>query len=203
MEKKKCIFNSILWGGIFLIAVSITVTVWITYNGIVKAQNRVDEAAGQVEAVLQRRLDLIPNLVETVKGYTVHEKTTLEAVVMARNSAVEMLRKSPATGTTTVGKVSMIQLAGAQDQLSRAILALVENYPDLKANANFLALQDQLEGTENRIAVERLRYNDDVRVYNTRISVFPGTLVAGIFKFTKREYFEASVEARNVPKVGF
>ena len=203
MEKKQLKYASILFGGIaLLIGVLIIAAVMMVgisaYNDIVKARNLVDEAAGQVQSVLQRRLDLIPNLVETVKGYAKHEQTTLEAVVQARTSALEMLQKS-----SSPGPVSMKQLSSAQDKLSKAIFALVEQYPDLKANANFLTLQDQLEGTENRIAVERIRYNDAVRAYNTKISVFPGSLVALLRKFREREYFEASSEAQDATKVQF
>jgi LemA protein len=176
----------------------------INYNSIVTFSNAVDEAKGQVETVLERRLALIPNLVETVKGYAAHERNTLEAVIKARGAAESTLKE--VNSAKTLGKEEMAKLNSSQTQLTGAInnlLAIVEQYPDLKANANFLALQDQLEGTENRISVERQRYNSIVRAYNTKLTVFPSNIISGLMSFKPREYFEAQKDAQQAPQVKF
>jgi LemA protein len=159
------------------------------YNSIVRAQAYADEARAQVEAVLQRRHDLIPNLVETVKGYTAHEKLTLEKIAEARSKAQAALTK--VNRTQAAKESDMDTLAASESQLShevRTLYAVVEKYPELKASASFQALQDQLEGTENRISIERQRYNAAVKNYLIGISTFPGNIVAGIFGFGKREF---------------
>lgn len=163
------------------------------YNGLVRGRNQVDNAWSQIDVQLKRRLDLIPNLVETVKGYAAHEKSTLEAVVNARNAALA----APATPAGQAAADNAI--TGALRQL----FALSEAYPDLKANQNFLALQEELTATEGRVAYARQFYNDSVLSYNNRLQSFPTVLFASIFKFTKRDFFEAEPAAREVPKVQF
>ena len=163
------------------------------YNGLVQKRNRVDNAWAQIDVQLKRRHDLIPNLVETVKGYAAHERGVFEAVTEARASA--MRAQGPA------------QSAAAEGVLTQALgrlFAVAENYPDLKASQNFLELQGQLSDTENRIAVSRQVYNDTVLTFNNAIQVFPAVLIAGAFGFTKREYFEIEDAAeREVPVVSF
>ncbi|MGD8388546.1 MAG: LemA family protein [Desulfobacteraceae bacterium] len=163
-----------------------------TYNSLVTLDEQVKAAWAQVENQLQRRYDLIPNYVETVKGYAAHEKEVLTSVTEARSR---------------VGGASGIdEKIQANNQLTSALsrlLLVVERYPDLKANQNFIRLQDELAGTENRIAVERRRYNETVRVFNTRVRRFPTNLVAGMFGFDKAEFFEVPEEARTAPKVKF
>lgn len=162
------------------------------YNGLVGAEVNVDKAWGQVQSVYQRRADLIPNLVETVKGAKNFEQSTVLAVTEAR---------SRWTGARTASEqvAAANQLEGA---LSR-LLVVVENYPDLKSNQNFLALQDELAGTENRVNVERQRYNEAVGDYNKRLRRFPTVIVASMFGFDKREFFEAEKGAEKAPRVGF
>lgn len=163
------------------------------YNNLVKLDESVNTSWAQVETVLQRRYDLIPNLVNTVKGYAKHERGLLEEVTKLRS------QWSLAKGSDAKAQAS-VELEGA---LSR-LMVVVERYPDLKANQNFLALQDELAGTENRIAVERRRYNDAVREYNIAIRSFPVNLAANMMGFTKRTaYFEADQNAKTPPKVDF
>lgn len=163
------------------------------YNSIVTLDENVDTAWSQVENVLQRRLDLIPNLVNTVKGYAEHEKEVFIKVTEARAKV--------GGATTRAGKIE------ANNQLTAALsrlLLVVERYPDLKANQNFLSLQDELAGTENRIAVERRRYNDAVRGYNTFVRRFPANIIASIFGYSKEDvYFKADEGAKEAPKVKF
>ena len=171
------------------------------YNRMVKMDEGVQAAWSQVENVYQRRADLIPNLVATVKGYAEHEQQTLEGVVSARSKATQI--------TVDPENLTSEQLAKyqkAQGELGAALgklLAITENYPNLKANENFLSLQSQLEGTENRIAVERNKYNEAARSYNTTIRQFPKNIVASMFGFEKKPYFEASEGAKGAPKVEF
>lgn len=170
-----------------------------TYNGMVSAEEKVDGTWAEVETSYQRRFDLIPNLVETVKGYADFEKSTLMGVTEARAAAMGALRKATETGDVQ-------QLEQANQQLGVAMgrfFGYTENYPDLKANQNFLELQAQLEGTENRIAVSRDRFNQAVRAYNTRIKRFPGKMFANLFGFETRNYFESSAGAENAPAVNF
>ena len=155
-----------------------------TYNGMVKMDEGVQAAWSQVENVYQRRADLIPNLVSTVKGYAAHEQETLEGVISARSKATQLTVDSD---NLTPDKLA--QYNKAQGELGAALgklLAITENYPDLKANQNFLQLQSQLEGTENRIAVERQKFNETARKYNTAIRQFPKNIVAGMFGFEKK-----------------
>ncbi len=166
----------------------------IAYNGLVRARNQVDNSWSQIDVQLKRRIDLIPNLVETVKGYAAHEKETLEAVIAARNAAIA----APASDPHATANADN-QITGALKQL----FALSERYPDLKANQNFLALQEELSATEGRVAYARQFYNDTVLTYNNKLQSFPTVLFAAMLKFTKRDYFEADEAARVVPKVEF
>ncbi len=172
-----------------------------TYNGLVKADEQVNQAWAQVENVYQRRLDLIPNLVETVKGYAAHEKSTFVEVTEAR---------AKAAGSITPGVFNdpqkFAQFQESQTALSSALsrlMVVVEKYPDLKANENFLSLQAQLEGTENRISVERGRFNEAAQGFNTRLRQFPTNVIGGIFGFKTKEYFKAEESASRAPKVQF
>lgn len=172
------------------------------YNSLVKAEEQVSEAWSQVENVYQRRLDLVPNLVETVKGYAMHERETLKAVVIARSKVAQT--KLSAKDLTNPQALAAFE--EAQQRLSSSLsrlLVVVEQYPDLKANQSFLALQSQLEGTENRIAVERHRFNEAVQALNTKIRVFPNNLVAKFTGFQKKAYFAADEGARIAPTVKF
>ena len=165
---------------------------WSTYNRIVTAEQAVDGAWAQVENNLQRRGDLIPNLVETVKGYAAHEKEVFEQVANAR---------SRLAGATTPQEAAAAN-AGMTSALGR-LLAIAENYPELKANQNFIALQDELAGTENRLATARRDYNELVRAYNTIIVRFPANIAAGLFGKKARDYFEADSDKKTAPKVDF
>jgi LemA protein len=177
---------------IVVILVLLVVFVIAQYNGLVRLKNRVDGAWAQIDVQLKRRYDLIPNLVETVKGYASHERETLEAVIQARNSAV-----------SASGPAEQAQSENVLTGALRNLFALSEAYPDLKANQNFLALQEELTGTEGRIAYARQYYNDSVLSYNTKTQTFPANIFAGMFNFTIREYFEADDESRGNVKVEF
>lgn len=172
-----------------------------SYNKMVKMDEGVQAAWSQVENVYQRRADLIPNLVATVKGYAQHEQQTLEGVISARSKATQIT-----VDPENLTQEELAKYQKAQGELGAALgklLAITENYPDLKANENFLALQSQFEGTENRIAVERNKYNESARNYNTTIRQFPKNIVAGMFGFEKKPYFEAQEGAEVAPKVEF
>ena len=182
-------------GYIVLIVIAVVVLsifFWFkgAYNGMVNMREAVTAQWSNVENQYQRRLDLIPNLVNTVKGYASHEENTLTEVVNARAKATQM-------------QLNIDQLDEATLKKLTRLMAISENYPDLKANQNFLDLQAQLEGTENRIAVERRKFNDVARSYNAFILQFPRNLVAGMFGFTSKPYFEANAGAENAPKVEF
>lgn len=171
------------------------------YNTMVEKQEAVTAQWSQVENVYQRRADLIPNLVATVKGYADFEQETLTAVIEARAKAT-----SVNIDPSKLDANSIQQFQAAQDGLSSALsklMVVVERYPDLKANTNFLELQAQLEGTENRIAVERKKFNEAARDYNTYVRKFPNNLIAGMFDFEKMDYFEADQGAETAPKVEF
>ncbi len=188
---------------IILIGLVVVAVMWGAgmYNGFVAANENVDEKWAQVENVYQRRADLIPNLVSTVKGYAAHEKETLEGVIQARAKATSTTIDANNLNAGTIQKFQ-----AAQDQLSSALsklMVVVERYPDLKANQNFLELQAQLEGTENRITVERKRFNEAAKAYNVKIKRFPANIFAGIFGFDKKAYFEAQAGAEQAPKVEF
>lgn len=163
------------------------------YNSLVRLRNQVDNAWSQIDVQLKRRHDLIPNLVETAKGYMQHERGTFEAITEARSRAM---------GAKTVAEASKAE--GALTEALSKFMLVVENYPDLKANQNFLALQETLTSTENKIAFARQGYNDQVLFYNNKIQMFPSNIIAGMFHFAKRDYFEIENEAeRSVPKVSF
>jgi len=178
---------------VLIVVAVIAVFVGLAYNGLVRRRNDVDNSWSQIDVQLKRRLDLIPNLVETVKGYAAHERTALEAVVVARNSAMA----APATPAAQASADNA--LTGALRQL----FALSEAYPDLKANQGFVSLQDELANTESRIAYARQFYGDSVATFNTAIQKFPTVFVAKMFSFTEREFFEAEDAARNAPQVKF
>ena len=183
----------LVFGGIAVLIVLVVGGMLVgQYNALVTSNEAVDAAWAQVENVLQRRADLIPNLVETVKGYAAHEEEVFTRVADAR---------SRLAGATTPAEASAAN-AGLTSALGR-LLAIAESYPDLKANQNFLRLQDELAGTENRIAVERMRYNDQVRTFNTAIKRFPTRFLAGVLGFSERDYFEADQGAKEAPKVDF
>ena len=165
----------------------------LLYNGLVRSRNQVDNAWSQVDVQLKRRLDLIPNLVETVKGYASHEKSTFEAVINARSAA---MAAAPTPGAQ--GQADNV-LSGALRQL----FALSEAYPDLKANQNFLAMQEELTSTESRVAYARQFYNDSVLGYHNKLDTFPTVLVAKMGNFPRREFFEAEDAARTAPTVKF
>lgn len=190
-------------GTIILLGVLLALVVWgvSAYNGLVSKEESVNEKWGAVQTVYQRRADLIPNLVSTVKGYAEHEQTTLQEVTAARSRATS-INIDPSTATPEQMEAWM----AAQQELSSALgrlIAVSENYPDLKANQNFLSLQSQLEGTENRISVERQRYNEAVKEYNVSVRRFPNSIFASIFGFDKKPMFEAQAGAEVAPVVAF
>lgn len=188
MKKK----GLLILGAIVLVVLVVGGSCVSYYNRLVTTDETVTTAWSQVENVLQRRNDLIPNLVNTVKGYAAHERELFEEFAKARQAAA---------GAQTINeKIAANEAIGGL--LSRLLL-VVERYPDLKANQNFLALQDELAGTENRIAVERRRYNEAVRTYNLLTRRFPTNLMASLMNFEKRNYFEAEAEAKTVPEVTF
>ena len=177
---------------IVVIVVLIVGFFWLGYNGLVKRRNQVDNAWSQIDVQLKRRHDLIPNLVETVKGYAAHERGTFEAVTKARANAINA--QTPA------------EQAQAENVLSgalKSLFAVAEAYPDLKANQNFLNLQEELTSSEDRVAYARQYYNDSVLNYNTQIQKFPTVLLAGMFHFEKREFFDAAPEETETPQVSF
>jgi LemA protein len=189
-------------GGVVLLLVFIIYRLFAgSYNNLVEKEEGVTKQWAQVENSYQRRADLIPNLVNTVKGYAEFEKSTLEAVVNARAKATGIT-----VDPTNLTPDKIQQFQQAQDQLSGALsrlLVTIEKYPDLKANQNFLELQAQLEGTENRIAVERGRFNEMVEVFNVYLRKFPTNIIAGMFGFQKKGYFEATAGAEKAPEVKF
>ena len=176
---------------------------WVknVYNQLVVSDEHTQSMWSQVENVYQRRADLIPNLVATVKGYAAHESETLESVVAARAKATQVTIDPESLSSEDIAKYNE-----AQGELGNALgrlLLIQENYPDLKANQNFRDLQAQLEGTENRIATERMKFNQAVQNYNTAIRHFPSNIIASMFGFEKKGYFEANSGAENAPKVEF
>lgn len=186
--KKKGIIIGIIVGLVVILGIALI----SANNNLVSMEAEVDAALANIDTNLQRRADLIPNLVNTVKGYAAHEKEALDSVTEAR---------AKLAGASTVE-----EKAAADSQLTDALnnlLVIVENYPDLKASANFTQLADELAGTENRIAIARRDYNTAVQSYNTAIRKFPNSLVAGLFGFTQKDYFQASDGAENVPNVQF
>lgn len=179
--------------GLAVVIVIVAVGMVSCYNGIVTRHETIAAKWAQVESQLQRRLDLIPNLVNTVKGYAAHEKTVFEEVTKARSAW---------TGASTMN--DKVKAASQMDSALARLMLVVENYPQLKADQTFLRLMDELSGTENRIAVERMRYNEAVRDYNITVRTFPNNIVASIFKYSPAtEYFKSEEKAKTAPEVKF
>ena len=195
--KKGLIPLVVIFGIVALIGLSLAGS----YNGLVSLEEGVKQAWSQVENVYQRRLDLIPNLVETVKGYAAHEKSTFTEVALARSRAAGTISPDVLTDPAKFQAFQASQ-AALSSALSR-LLVVAEQYPQLKANENFLSLQAQLEGTENRISVERGRYNETAQVFNTKLRSFPTNLIGGMFGFRTKQYFKSDEGARVAPKVTF
>jgi LemA protein len=203
MKSKLFIGCGVILGVIIFIGIIMVFTGIGSYNKMVKMDEGVKSKWSQVENVYQRRFDLIPNLVETVKGYAAHEKETFQLVTEARAKAGGMINFS---GQDLNNPEKFQQFQQAQSNLSGALqrlMVVVEKYPELKANQNFLALQDQLEGTENRIAVERKNYNDTAQEFNSFIKQFPRVIIANLFGFKEKSYFKADEGAKTAPKVKF
>ena len=201
MKKNTIILISII-GGIILLA--ILIAGWATglYNSLVKSDEGVNQAWAQVQNQYQRRVDLIPNLVEVVKGYAAHEKEVFEKVAEARASVGKLQVTPEILNNPQLFQKFQEAQSSMGSWLSR-LLAVAENYPQLKANENFLQLQVQLEGTENRIAVERMRFNQVVQEYNVRVRTFPTSIFAGMFGFGQKQYFQSEPGADKAPKVKF
>lgn len=184
-----------LIGTLVIIGVLVLIVMWVVgmYNSLVRLRNEIENAWAQIDVQLKRRHDLIPNLLETVKGYASHEKQTLENVTRARNMAM--------------GATDFTQRAEAENMLTgalKSLFAVSEAYPDLKANTNFLALQEELTSTENKIAFSRQFFNDRTLEYNTRVESFPANIIAGMFNFVRKPFFEiTAAQEREVPKVAF
>src|SRR5262245_9178150 len=188
-----------------ILGIALLLVFWLVavYNGLVVARNRFKNAFAQIDVQLKRRYDLIPNLVEAVKGYMAHERETLEAVIKARNSAFSAEQKVAANPSDPA---AVKELNQAEAQLGGALgrlFALSEGYPDLKANQNMLALQEELTSTENKISFARQAFNDSVMAYNNRRGVFPAVMVAGMFGFTPAELLQTEAAAREAPRVSF
>ncbi len=177
---------------IIIIIIAVVLAVVLLYNGLIQSRNRVKNAWSQIDVQLNRRADLIPNLVETVKGYAKHEKTVFENVTEARAG---LMNAQTVQETAEANNI-------LNDTL-KSLFAVAENYPDLKANQNFLELQGQLEETENKIAYSRQFYNDTVLMYNNKCQMVPSNIIASLFKFQEAEYFEIEESKREVPKVEF
>ncbi len=181
-----------VWVIVLIVAAVLGIWFITAYNGLVRDRNRVDNAWGQVEVQLQRRYDLIPNLVETVKGYAAHERETFEQVTQARAGA-----------QTAQGPAEQAQAENFLTQALRQLFAVAEDYPELRASENFASLQDDLEETENRIAVSRQIYNDTVLSYNNKVQQVPTNIVAAVTGFDAREFFDAGAAAEEAPVVEF
>ena len=183
------------WLLIVLLVVVVIAIIYViaAYNGLIRSRNQIENAWSQIDVQMKRRIDLIPNLIETVKAYAAHERNTLEAVIQARNAAMS------AAPTPHEQAAADQQITGALRQL----FALGEAYPDLKANQNFLALQEELSATEGRVAYARQFYNDSVLTYNNKLQAFPTVFIARAMKFERREYFETDEAARETPAVDF
>jgi len=177
---------------VLLLIVVLGVAVAAMYNGLVTRRNRVDNSWSQIDVQLKRRYDLIPNLVEAVKDYMAYEQETLSRVTAARTAAM---------GASSKGPEAQAQAENVLTDTLKSLFAVVENYPDLKANQNVMSLQEELTATENKIAFARQFYNDSVLSYNNKIQTVPSNIIAGMFNFSPREFFEAPEGAREVPKV--
>ena len=175
-----------------VIVILVVLALILSYNGLVRLRNRIDNAWSQIDVQLKRRYDLIPNLVETVKGYAAHERGVFEQVTQARANAIN------AQGPQQQAEAENV-LSGAL----KSLFAVAEAYPDLKANQNFLSLQEELTSTEDRVAYARQFYNDSVLSYNNKLQTFPRNVIAGMFNFEKREYFEGEPEATGPVRVQF
>ena len=184
--------KTMVW--IIIVAVIALILLWVvfTYNGLVKLRNKAKAAWAQIDVQLTRRADLIPNVVETVKGYAKHEEETLEKVIQARNKYV--------TSSTIDQQMAS---AGELTQALSRLMVLAESYPELKANQNFMRLQSELSETENKIAYARQFYNDDVAKYKNMVEMFPSSLIASLFNFNALPFFEAEQESKQAPKVSF
>lgn len=193
--------KAITWFSVFIALLLIVSFFWGTYNKLIKREESVKMAWSQVENQYQRRADLIINLVETVKGYASHEQETFTEVIEARAKATQLM-----VDAENLNAENLQQFNNAQGELSQALsrlLAVIESYPDLKANENFIMLQGQLEGTENRIAFVRREFNESVKEYNTYRRKFPKNIVAALFGFSKKEYFKADADSDDAPDVAF
>jgi len=184
--------SNLLW---IILAIVAIILIWLVmvYNGLIRSKNRTDEAWSDIDVQLKRRYDLIPNLVETVKGYAAHEQGTLQKVIEARNAAM----------TVDGSAANKAEAENALSQTLKSIFALAEAYPDLKANTNFLKLQDELSDTENKIQAARRFYNGNVRDFNTMIQVFPNNVINGMLNFKKYDFFEAAGEEKEPVQVKF
>ncbi len=183
-------------GLLMILGIAVVVAIWVVgiYNGLVRLRNEVKNAWSQIDVQLKRRYDLIPNLLETVKGYMTHERETLEAVTKARQQAVNF------NGSVA----DQAKMENMLSQTLKSLFAVAESYPDLKANQNFLALQEELTSTENKIAFSRQFYNDNVLTLNNKVEMFPSNIIAGMFSFSKADFFEVdSPEEKQAPKVKF
>ncbi len=202
MKKKGLLIGGIV-GGVILLLIIIFISWGVgAYNNLVSSNETVTQSWSQVENQYQRRLDLIPNLVNTVKGYANFEKEVLTRVTEARASA-SSFQVTPEVLNDPNAFQRFQQLQGDLSSALSRLLVTVENYPELKANENFLQLQAQLEGTENRIAVERRKFNESVQNYNTTIKRFPTNMIAGMYNFNEKQYFQATTGAENPPRVEF
>jgi len=193
--------SSIIWIAIVAVVVLMAAAAISKYNGLVALEEGVSGQWANVENQYQRRADLIPNLVATVKGYAAHESETFENVIAARSRATQIT-----VDPNQLTPEKMQEFQAAQGQLSSALgrlLMIIENYPDLKANQNFLELQAQLEGTENRISTERMRFNDMAKAFNTNVRRFPTNILASAFGFERKPYFEAEAGSNQAPTVNF
>jgi LemA protein len=197
--------NPVIITLLVIVSVALLLAFWIVgiYNGLVVARNRFKNAFAQIDVQLKRRYDLIPNLLEAVKGYMAHERETLDAVIQARNSAMAAEQKVAAN---PADPAAIKELNRTEDQLGNTLgrlFALSEAYPDLKANQNMLALQEELTSTENKIGFARQAFNDSVMAYNNQREVLPSVMVAGMFGFTEAALFETTKAEREAPKVSF
>jgi len=194
-------------GGWIVVAVIVALVIWVIaiYNRLVALRNRFKNAFAQIDVQLKRRYDLIPNLVETVKGYIKHERETLEAVIKARNAAQSAAQAAAASPGNPAAMQSLGQAEGVLTGMLGRMFALAEAYPDLKANQNMLSLQEELASTENKVAFSRQAFNDAVMAYNTKRESFPDSIFAGMFNFGPAELLAAteSAEERKAPKVSF